>query len=701
MARFPQIRSEKSVFPSPEPGEVVQINPPSLQWVAEPGVERYRVRVESLPSEQVVAEGETVYNFFRFRDQLEPGDYRWNVYAGEDERGWSAFTVPADAWPFRVPTAKEVLAALPESHPRHIYFPEDLPELRERCAPELEVLKRNIALALEQGFMKYPDFWHETGRIRYRDALDEAREHFDRNLVACALGWLFLEDRAAGEFAREAVLHICEWNPAGPASVQGPWGDEVGLSICRTLPAVFDWTWNLYTESERLWIQRTLAQHARQIVELLDAQKFLANPGESHSGRLPGYLGEMALVLSDFLPPETTEQYLTYVLDFYGSIFPHYGGRDGGWAEGVFYASSYTKWYLPFFLAVERLTGFSFLCKPFYRNLSQFFLHFAPPGQEAHPFGDGHWPTRTEWPGFQAQNPFGIYADRFGPEEARRFSRQLNSEIDRFELHLLDVIRPAAAVAHPDAAGPAMNSRVFRDTGFVSMRRCVADPKRDVALLARCSRYGTPSHQHADQGNFAILAGGHALIVPSGSFGYQFGEEHHRVWTMQTVAQNCILVDGRGQRKGSAEAVGRILEFGDDGAEATALFDLSAAYPMLKSYRRRLVFNRMLLSCKVVDEIAAEEPVVIDWRLHSYSEPRLTGNRVVIERGTGRVEFEVNSSLGKGFRTVTDRFEYPAGSGTGVEPKRKLLRQFHQNWQFPAAKELRITADFEVSLRVL
>ena len=113
MARFPQIRSEKSVFPSPEPGEVVQINPPSLQWVAEPGVERYRVRVESLPSEQVVAEGETVYNFFRFRDQLEPGDYRWNVYAGEDERGWSAFTVPADAWPFRVPTAKEVLAEYP------------------------------------------------------------------------------------------------------------------------------------------------------------------------------------------------------------------------------------------------------------------------------------------------------------------------------------------------------------------------------------------------------------------------------------------------------------------------------------------------------------------------------------------------------------------------------------------------------------
>ena len=91
---------------------------------------------------------------------------------------------------------------------------------------------------------------------------------------------------------------------------------------------------------------------------------------------------------------------------------------------------------------------------------------------------------------------------------------------------------------------------------------------------------------------------------------------------------------------------------------------------------------------------------MIDWRLHSYSEPRLTGNRVVIERGTGRVEFEVNSTLGKGFRTVTDRFEYPAGSGTGVEPKRKLLRQFHQNWQFPAAKELRITADFEVSLRV-
>lgn len=100
----------------------------------------------------------------------------------------------------------------------------------------MEIIRRNVKLALSQGFMRYPDFYRPDGRIDYRRAFDESRQYFDRNLVACALAFLLLDDREAGQYAHEAVLRLCEWNPAGPASVCGQWGDEIGLSICRVLP---------------------------------------------------------------------------------------------------------------------------------------------------------------------------------------------------------------------------------------------------------------------------------------------------------------------------------------------------------------------------------------------------------------------------------------------------------------------------------
>ncbi|MGR5542811.1 heparinase, partial [Vibrio campbellii] len=59
-----------------------------------------------------------------------------------------------------------------------------------------------------------------------------------------------------------------------------------------------------------------------------------------------------------------------------------------------------------------------------------------------HPFGDGFWCLREgkEWPGFFAQNPLRIYAERFGGQDSIALSEQLESEIQSYKLHLLDII---------------------------------------------------------------------------------------------------------------------------------------------------------------------------------------------------------------------------------------------------------------------
>ena len=67
------------------------------------------------------------------------------------------------------------------------------------------------------------------------------------------------------------------------------------------------------------------------------------------------------------------------------------------------------------------------------------------------------------------------------------------------------------------------------------------------------------------------MAGGTALVSPSGYFGRQYGSEHHLRWTNQTVAHNTILVDGQGQAPFSHEATGCVLYAGEENGTLTGL----------------------------------------------------------------------------------------------------------------------------------
>ena len=256
----------------------------------------------------------------------------------------------------------------------------------------------------------------------YREYFGEYREYCDRDLVACALGHALLGDGKAAQKAKELLLTICSWNPDGPCAVNAPWNDEIGLSNARCLPAVYEMLYDILTEQQRYIVEKTIIAYARQCEERLCRLDFAENPGDSHAGRLPAYLGEAAFVLkgSPYIKEETLIRWLAYALEIYGGIFPFYGTADGGWAEGAFYASSYTKWFLPFFMAAERFADVRFLDRPFYQRLPQFLLHFAEKGRENHPFGDGYWcgSEDAEWRGFFAQNPFRIYGERFGPEDS-------------------------------------------------------------------------------------------------------------------------------------------------------------------------------------------------------------------------------------------------------------------------------------------
>lgn len=680
---FSQERTEpRQLFPFPENGRLVEENPPCLSWLY-PEETRLCTVVLWDDNGNEIWRGETEKNYIVPPALPHPGEYRWNIFGGGKQRGEWRFTLSENAVSIHRVTAKELYESIPDVRPRHLFFAKDIAALLEERPRETAALRRNIEEAYRNGMPVPPRYHRDENALPYREYFGRFRDYCDRDLVACALGYALWNDEKAGAHAKELLLTICDWSPYGPCDLNGPWGDEIGLSCARCLPAVFDLLYPLLNEKERIFAARTVKAYGQQCWDRLKRIDFCANPGDSHAGRIPAYLGEAAMVLkgTGVLSDEDALRWLDYALDIYGGIFPYYGTPDGGWAEGTFYSSSYTKWYLPFFCAVERYSGCRFLDRPFYQRLTQYFLHFANPAFENHPFGDGYWchPEDAEWPGFFAQNPCRLYARRFGPDLARVRDEEA-AEQPLYLLHLLDLFIPAGKAPEVSLTGDAKDVQAFPDAGFISLHTDLAHTEKDFALLARASKFGSDSHRHPDQGSFALFYGGKALISPSGYFGRAYGTKHHMQWLNSTRAHNAILVDGEGQPSRSMLPTGKILFCKEENGIKTAKLDMSAAYEKLTCWTRTFTLTEDTL--QIDDHIEANEPVTITYPLHTLVLPSVQDNILTVEREN--VTLTVKPAAGElSDCEISDKFAVDLNEGEPEQYHVTMPPQYHAKWTTP------------------
>ena len=674
--------NDRELLPFPYDGCIVEETPPCFSWLFTEGVSHYRVEIYR--DDQLFWSGETDLNHLIPDRVLEPGAYTWDVLGGGMRRGVWHFTIAQGAPVLKRPDARTVFASVPDVRPRHLFFASDVPALLAEHETEVRVLRRNIVMAKADPYPTPPLYHRDPDALPYREYFGQFRDAADRDLVALALGYALLSDREAGERGRELLLRVCDISPYGPASLLGPYGDEVGLSMARILPAVFDLLYGVLSERERLFVARTVAAYAAQCEERLQKLDYTHNPGDSHAGRLPAYLGEAALSLkgTGVVPEETLLRWLGQALAIYGGIFPFYGGADGGWAEGPFYASSYTRWFLPFFSAVERYTGFSFTVRPFYRHLTRFLLHFADPTHENHPFGDGYWcrSEDPEWPGFFAQDPMRYYAERFGPAEAvRRHRAACNAPY--YSLHLLDLFLPASSGRPWYREEPVEALALFPDTGFAAMHTAPDDPETDLCCLIRASRFGSSSHRHPDQGNFALFAGGYALISPSGYFGRQYGSEHHRLWLNSSKAHNVPLPDGKGQYTKSHLCRGRILDAHTEGNSLRVRIEAGSAYAPDLHWERTYMLEGNRLT--VTDVLQWDHPFTVLYPLHTLSQPYAQGDSVTVRRGP----FTLTVQPQAGFTdtpVLSDHYDVDLNAGEPAAYHVSRPPQYHIYYEAPA-----------------
>lgn len=684
MNSFPTERtSHTQNFPFPENGEVIFENPPTLIWVPAENAKSYTVKLYD-ENKNLIEEITTEFTYAIVNTVLENKDYYWTVETNTGlMREMYKFTVDKSALLFKRPTAEEVFGGVPDIRPRHLFLKADAKKLMEEKSTEFNVLKTNVAMALKRKLPEMPDYIENPKALPYREFFGFYRDVCDRDLVALATYHALTGDIKSGLKAKELFLCICTWDHDGICNVLSDYGDEIGLSNSRCLPAVYDMIYDILDDEERLTGARTVAAYAKQCKARIEKIDYPRNPSDSHVGRLPGYLGDAALVLkgTGAESDETLKEWLKCALDIYCGIFPYYGGNDGSWAESTFYSTSYTKWFLPFFSAVERFSGKSLMQRPFYHRYTNFLAHFFNPKHEIYPFGDGYWsnPEDTEFPGFFAQNPYRIYADKFGSEYAKKQKESLSNQ-EYYKLHLLDLFLPAADSQSPFKKEPE-NAEVFPDGGYGVFHSDI-DSDDDICLLVRASRFGSDSHRHADQGSFALFKGGVCMVSPSGYFGRKYGSKHHFCWTNTTKAHNSLLFDDVGQPTFSMDAKAEIVSF--DKENKTMVCDMSTAYPNIDMWQRKFVLTEN--GIEITDSVKAPKPVEVTYPLHFLSRPFEEDGVLSLERKGRKLTVEVAEGE-LTLKEITDKYDVDLNEGEPEKYHVTRPTQYHAYYKTEAKCE--------------
>ncbi len=673
-------RPDRMLFPGPRDGATVHISPPGLSWLPAEGASGYRVEIRQ--HNRMVYQKVVGNDPVHLPDVvLVPGDYVWDVIALDDmgrdaaRRGEHRFAIAKG-----VPTLPWIdpdvlLARVPKGHPRLLYFKADMIALRATFeTSRKQAFKRCIAAAdraLDTPAPEYP-MYHLTEdptacRLEYRDYYRQFTRFIDGALIDLSVAFLMSQKPKYADAAKRILLTVASWptDDADVTSVSAKWGDEPGLHLARCAHHAYDWLYDALNEDEKKQVLKMCEDRAWQTYRrLVNRHNYLTQPGESHAGRLIAYLSEMAIVMAG--ESEGAKTWLDYSLKALTTFYPHWAGSEGGWAEGIGYATGYNTIYLPALEGLRTACDFNLWQRPFFRQIRYYFFYCTALHGEIRPFGDGADRGGPGVDGTQIGNLMAHHAHLFHDPHIGWWVNRV-PHFDGFSgeraLMFDDVLPEKAPADLPQ-------SRVFRGVGWAGLHSNLADPDGDAFLLFKSSPFGSVSHSHADQNAFAIMKGGKALAIPSGYYGPAYGQPHHAEWTRSTKANNCVLVNGEGQVIREAKASGRIVGFEDHKGLSYVCGDAALAYMgKLTQCDRHILFLRPGLFL-LLDELAAPEAATYQWLLHALEKMDVSDNRVISRRKGTTLDVRLSCPQGLTL-SQTDQFDTPYNA--------RIPEQFHQD----------------------
>jgi hypothetical protein len=675
------------IFPRPLNGLKVGITPPGLAWYPAPEANAYRVEIKNEKGRiayQKDIPAETVH----LPDQvLKPGEYKWNIYALDangnvaGSRGEETFTITNAAEELPWVSPKELLSRVPKEHSRVVFLKSKMPEYKKRLATThkavLNALVEEADSYLNIGLPPFPEYHKRATRqeqkLGYKSYFHLFRKYVDGAMKTTAQAWLFTGEEKYLNVSKSILLEIASWpqdyDNVTSVSING--ADEPGLSYSRYAHQVYDWLYEALDPAEREVVFKMCEARAWHVHRRLNEADYLTNSGDSHNGRLIAYLTEMAIAMAH--ESEGAETWLEYSLKALTTIYPHWGGVEGGWAEGVPYGLWYNSFYIPPFDTLLETTGYDLWKRPFFSKIRYFFIYCASPKGEIRPFGDS---AENAGPGAKGGEGYATlmnyHAQRFNDPHALWWVNQTYEWSGSKDIH--SVVFDGRLKPEPPVNLP--NSRIFSGVGWAGMHSNLADPDNDTFMLFKSSPYGSVSHSHGDQNGFAIMKGGVPLAIPSGYYGPAYGQPHHAKWTRSSKANNCILVNGEGQVLRSDKASGNIVKFEDEKSYTYLLGDATPAYGgNLNKCLRHVLFLRPGIFL-MLDELEAPQEANFQWMLHALEEMKIKENRIISKRKDARLTSWVSSTDGV-MISQTDRFDTPYNEGIPKEFQTEKPNHWH------------------------
>lgn len=628
---FPVRQPINGNFNRPLPQQELDISPPGFcWWRAGPRDEIfYRLCVKN-------EHGQEVYHSSLLRDPVDvpdrvfpAGGYVWTVEAVTADgdllasRPSQTFTIVENPYTLPWVSPQSLLERVPAEHPRLLFTKAQLPEvsatLESTRRVAFEELRRYADRAIELPLMQKPDFdrfdretEYPARRTAYRAAYQEFTRVYHGGMTPMALMYLLTGEREYGERAKAHLLNLLDWETDGIASLEEGF-DEIGLRIARTAPQAYDWLYDLLSDEEREAVRAMLIDHGNSMLARLQRRDFLNNSAYSHDGRLPGYLVEFSIALAE---EPVAVQWMDYAMRALLTVFPHWAGRDGGWAEGVSYYLSYNDRFVTPLHSLEVATGYDLWRKPYFRNMRYFPVYCMAPSGEITPFGDGEASPASRRAG-ETRSILQFHALKYRDPVIRWWIEQepmASASFGRTE-PLLRIILPDDLP--PSAPDDLPLDRAFTGIGWGALHTDLARPDQDLMVLFKSSPFGAVSHGHAEQNSFVIMKGGKALAIPAGKRYPQHHSPFHTQYTQQTIAHNCLLIDGQGQINQDNSAVGRITGFTSLPHVAHVSGEAAECYgELLNRYTRHVVLIRPSVIL-VVDDLAAPRDVEIKWLMHA------------------------------------------------------------------------------------
>ena len=665
--------------PEPDGRRPVGINPPTFRWpVFAKGPYTIELSQNKDFSNAQRFEG-IEETFYRPMQPLRPGRYYWRVRTKRKNLPKASFEISEDVTRWAIPPWGEALAKVPESRPRILMRPEDLPRLRGfargECKGMVAKWQRWAQGVIGKKLPRKP--------AQAKDLTDEAQirtmrrvnsKHFALDVASpieklCIL-YLVTEGPAYAKEIRRRALIAADLDLRG--DTHHKISDFANGFITLNLGWAYDALHNQWSKAEREKIRNAILGRCRigfAAYKPSREQRLFAAHGWQHVIQ-DLTVGALAL----YHESDEAKAWFDWSFKMHVSLYPWYGGADGGSAEGTtYYKGTNLLTSIKASVLFEAATGVSLFGNPWYQNTPYFLLYTQGLGVNKSQFADG---SGLVLPGKHAKTGTILLAHKLQNPYMTTYSEAIEDSTVGGTPDCIRLLWWPLKLPEPKPVSELPKARAFYDVGLVAMRSDLSNPENEIYFELQSSPYGSYNHAHANQNAFNVAAFGERLICDSGYY-TAYGDPHHYGWTVRSRAHNTIHIGGKGQGYRDVDAYGEIVDFEIGDGFVRTVGSCPKAYKNAGVKR----FDRHVLWLEpdtflIADDLEIKQPQKFQWLLHSDQPMKVDDTVVTLEVGkaAGRLQFFEPTKLAF---TQTDQFSTPAKAWRPGTKDRDYRDQYH------------------------